>query len=76
MSVLFSGTPISSTNKTNHHDITEILLKVLLNTIILFPESTCAVIVYLVSIYSNEMNNEIYLCVGGIGFVSVSDFDI
>jgi hypothetical protein len=57
MSVLFSGTPISSTNKTNHHDIT-------------------AVIVYLVSIYSNEMNNEIYLCVGGIGFVSVSDFDI
>jgi hypothetical protein len=24
------GTPISSTNKTDHHDITEILLKVLL----------------------------------------------
>jgi hypothetical protein len=41
MSVLFSGPPISSTNKTNHHDITEILLKVLLNTITLFPESTC-----------------------------------
>jgi hypothetical protein len=27
------GPPISSTNKTNHHDITEILLKVALNTI-------------------------------------------
>ena len=28
-----SGTPVSSTNKTNHHDITKILLKVALNTI-------------------------------------------
>jgi hypothetical protein len=27
------GTPVSSTNKTNHHNITEILLKVALNTI-------------------------------------------
>jgi hypothetical protein len=27
------GTPISSTNKTDRHDITEILLKVALNTI-------------------------------------------
>ena len=27
------GTPVSSTNKTNCHDITEILLKVALNTI-------------------------------------------
>ena len=27
------GTPVSSTNKTDHHDITEILLKVVLNTI-------------------------------------------
>jgi len=26
-------TPVSSTNKTDHHDITEILLKVTLNTI-------------------------------------------
>jgi hypothetical protein len=26
--------PVSSTNKTDHHDITEILLKVLLNIII------------------------------------------
>jgi hypothetical protein len=29
------GTPVSSTNKTDHHDITEKLLKVALNTIIL-----------------------------------------
>ena len=29
------GTPVSSTNKTDHHDITEILLKVELNTITL-----------------------------------------
>ena len=28
-----SGTPVSSTNKTDRHDITEILLKVTLNTI-------------------------------------------
>jgi hypothetical protein len=28
-----TGTPVSSTNKTDHHDITEILLKVALNTI-------------------------------------------
>jgi hypothetical protein len=28
------GTPVFSTNKTDHHDITEILLKVTLNTII------------------------------------------
>jgi len=27
------GTPVSSTNKTDHHKITEILLKVALNTI-------------------------------------------
>jgi hypothetical protein len=30
--VVFSGTPVSSTNKTNRHEITEILLKVALNT--------------------------------------------
>ena len=26
------GTPVSSTNKTDHHDIAEILLKVVINT--------------------------------------------
>jgi len=29
----YPGTPISSTNKSDHHNITEILLKVALNTI-------------------------------------------
>ena len=29
----FSGTPDSSTNKTDRHEITELLLKVVLNTI-------------------------------------------
>jgi hypothetical protein len=32
---LSPGTPVSSTNKTDHHDIAEILLKVVLNTITL-----------------------------------------
>jgi len=32
-----SDTPVSSTNKTDHHDIAEILLKVALNTITLTP---------------------------------------
>jgi hypothetical protein len=30
------GTPVSSTNKTDHHDIAEILLKMALNTITLY----------------------------------------
>jgi hypothetical protein len=34
------GTPVSSTNKTDRHDMTEILLKVALNTIHLFPRFT------------------------------------
>jgi hypothetical protein len=29
----YPGTPVSSTNKTDHHYITDILLKVALNTI-------------------------------------------
>jgi len=33
----FTGTPVSSTNKADRHDITEILLKVVLNTITLTP---------------------------------------
>ena len=36
-SVIFSGTPVSSTNKTDSHDIPKILLKVALNTITLIP---------------------------------------
>ena len=34
-----SGNPVSSPNKTDHHDITEILLRVALNTITLTPPS-------------------------------------
>jgi hypothetical protein len=32
------GTPVSSTNKTHHHDIAEKWLKVALNTITLTPD--------------------------------------
>jgi hypothetical protein len=32
---LSPGTPVSSTNKTEHHNVIEILLKVVLNTITL-----------------------------------------
>jgi hypothetical protein len=31
--VVFTGSPVSSTEKTDHHDMTEILMKVGLNTI-------------------------------------------
>jgi hypothetical protein len=31
--VIFTGAPVSSTNKTDPHDKTELLLKVALNTI-------------------------------------------
>jgi hypothetical protein len=34
------GTPVSSTNKTDHHNIVEILLKVALITITLHPPYT------------------------------------
>jgi hypothetical protein len=37
---IFLGTPVSSTNKTDNHDITELLLKVALNTITLYGVST------------------------------------
>jgi hypothetical protein len=30
--IVSSGTPVSSTNKTDHHDIAEVLLKVALST--------------------------------------------
>ena len=35
MSVVFSVSPVFFTNKTDYHDITDILLKVMLNTITL-----------------------------------------
>jgi hypothetical protein len=36
--MVFFGTPVSYINKTDRHDITEILLKVALSTITLNPE--------------------------------------
>ena len=33
LSLVSPGTPVSSTNKADHHDITQVLLKVALNTI-------------------------------------------
>jgi hypothetical protein len=44
-SVVFSlGTPVCSTNKTDRHDITEILLKVALITITLIPNPSLQII--------------------------------
>ena len=40
---LVSGSPVSATNKTDHHNITETLLKVALNTITLTPPKLCHV---------------------------------
>ena len=39
--VFAAGTPVSSTNKTDSHDITEILLKAALNTRTLILNSCC-----------------------------------
>jgi hypothetical protein len=54
-SVVFSGFSVSSTNKTDRHDIAEILLKVALNTITLTcnPESYNAEIIFVTDKYSN-----------------------
>ena len=39
--MLSPGTPVTSTNKTNRHDIAEILLKVALNTITITLNLCC-----------------------------------
>ena len=44
-SVVFRGTPVSSTNKTDLHDITEILLKVALNSITLTQTRITSVVI-------------------------------
>jgi hypothetical protein len=43
--MVFSGSSVSSTNKTDHHDTNEILLKVALNTINLknFNSANCLI---------------------------------
>jgi hypothetical protein len=52
------GTPVSSTNKTDRHDIAEILLKVALNIITLTPSSDLYLIVccllYILYIHENK----------------------
>ena len=50
-----SGTPVSSTNKTDHHDITEILLKVALNTITLSPTLKWNRLKYMTTIYMKQL---------------------
>ena len=60
------GPPVSSTNKTDRHDIAEILLKVALNTINLKPNQTCNILVVLTGAWWS-------MCVS-VGFQSVAFF--
>jgi len=53
------GNPVSSTNKTDHHDITEILLKVALNTITSLPPS-----------WKNKVNEDLRKILERIGKLS------
>jgi hypothetical protein len=46
------GPPLSSTNKTDHHDITEILLKVVLNTI---KQTNKTIFFFLIIFHSKKM---------------------
>ena len=48
-------TPVSSTNKTDHHDISEILLKVALNTI---NQTKPSFIYYIVNKVIGKHNSE------------------
>jgi len=51
LQLFFLGTPVSFTNKTDRHDITEILLKVALNTICLTPLYWCGCSRYVMNKY-------------------------
>ena len=65
--VVYSGTPISFSNKTDRYDITEILLKVTLNIITTNPSSTV----------ENEGPVYIHWCSieGNIYYVNIDCFD-
>ena len=59
--VIFSaGIPVSSTNKTDHHDITAILLKVALNTINLTLTLKINLIISLVTYFFSSYKSEIF----------------
>ena len=65
-SVVSLGTPVSSTNKTDRHDINEILLKVVLNTINHKPKSNKIIanlpFIFIILIYSSLFGpNKYYL---------------
>ena len=51
------STPVSSTNKTDRHDITEILLKVTLNTITLTLTQVCSIIPMCLFVCHNPQQN-------------------
>jgi len=53
------GTPVSSTNKTDCHDITDILLKVALNTIL--PTKSIYTAYYLFTVLSKRLSLELTL---------------
>ena len=55
------GTPISSTNKTDRHDITEILLKVALNAIKQTNNVLIFHIVLLLKMYYHDSSRRIYI---------------
>jgi hypothetical protein len=54
------GTPISSTNKTDGHDIAEILLVVMLNTITL-PYCHCSRVIILLWKYERNQHTFVYM---------------
>jgi hypothetical protein len=69
------GTLVSSINKTDHHDITEILLKVALNTITLTLQKNYLTIEHLFFFLISDQNgnNFIVIC---FSFGAVSEFNM
>jgi hypothetical protein len=65
------GMPVSSTNKTDHHDITEILLKVVLNTVTQTLASNLCFYIYFWCRLGRD-RIELRLC---CFYISVSKFD-
>ena len=57
------GTPVFSTNKTNHQDITEILLKVVLNTIIQPPTTEDTYWLVFIPVFSRTLRYFTFGCI-------------